>query len=287
MATSERIPSSIRRGLAWLFGTGGSVVLVVLLARTAVGAVDARLAPWAIATLSAIGFSLSMTIWRLVDADGAAGDIPRRLAGAAAGWLAGLLFGLLIAGTSAAGTASVTVVALTWAAAIACRLWRTCDVLRAGGDLANRIGPASDRLTGVAASPATVQLATRPAMTEEQPNERRQAERDGWQPSLQMNLRRHATPDAETIEITARLEFPSGAREAVLHVPFWPALASPPLVECEPLEGDEIDMRVTAAECYGIRIAGRLPTATAAPRTVLIGVEVQAAAANGGSAAAA
>jgi hypothetical protein len=96
-------------------------------------------------------------------------------------------------------------------------------------------------------------------------------------PSLQMQLRRCRTADGETIEIHARLEFVAGAREAVLHVPFWPALSATPVVECEPLDASDIELRVTAAEPYGLRLEARLPKVTTVRRSVLIGVEVQVA----------
>lgn len=287
MATSERIPPSARRGLTWLLGTGGAIVLVIVLARTAVGAIDVRLAPWAVAVLSAIGFSVSIGIWRLDDADRADDDWRRRLIGAAAAWLSGLLFGLLIAGPSAAGAASVAAVAITWAAAIGARLWRTCDLLRQWEVSATPATRAPDRSSGASLdSPATpptpIPVADAPPSLLE-----RAPDLPDEDLSLRMELRRRATPEAETIEITARLEFPAGAREAVLHVPFWPALRSPPEVECEPLESDNIDLRITAAESYGLRIEGRLPAAATAAHTVLIGIDVRAASANGGIAVAA
>jgi hypothetical protein len=94
-------------------------------------------------------------------------------------------------------------------------------------------------------------------------------------PSLRMQVRRLQSEDGETIEIQARLEFVPGAREAVLHVPFWPALTGQPEVECEPLDADDIELRATSAERYGLRLEARLPSVATAPRSVLIGVEVR------------
>lgn len=246
--------ASVLDRLSLALGIAGGTILVVLLARTAVGAIDRQPAPMAIAALAALGSALGMAVWRLNDAARPTREWPRRAARAAAAVLSGLLFGLLVAQDSVSGVASVVVIALTWSVAATVRIWRTTEIDRITAPGVNVV-PVANANTGIAADTA-ITVAD--------------------DPSVQLQLCRRRTADGESIELHARLEFVAGAREAVLHVPFWPALAAPPDVECEPLEGDDIELRVTSAEPYGLRIEGRLASAATAPRTVLIGIEVRA-----------
>ena len=253
----------------WLvlaLGVAGGAILLVLLARTAVGAIDRQLGAGTIAILSALGFALAMTAWRLDDAARSEETWQQRAARAAAALLSGLMFGLLVARDSTAGVVSVTVMALTWAVAAALRLRPAFEA-----SLLVQRSPQPQLTSALASSTSlSAQLPGELAMT----GVTNEAEND---PSLQMQLRRCRSADGETIEIHARLEFVPGAREAVLHVPFWPALSATPVVECEPLDASDIELRVTAAEPYGLRLAARLPKVTTVRRSVLIGVEVQVA----------
>lgn len=235
-------------------GIGWGTIVVILLGRSAVGAIERTPGPITIAVLAAAGFALALTVWRLDDAARPSDDWSHRTARAAAAILSGLLCGLLVARTSLPGLISVVTMAL--ACSVGAVLW----ILNIN---------AAD---SASAASATTQGNTNPTFgieAEVQPP----AVDD---PSLQMQLRRYRDADAERIELQARLEFVAGAREAVLHVPFWPALVAVPDVECEPLEGDDIELRVTSAEPYGVRIEGRLPTAALTSRMVLVGVEVRA-----------
>lgn len=269
-AGKDELRHSALNWLALALGIGGGTVLVVLLARTAVGAIDRQPGPWTIAGLAAAGFTVALTVWRLDDALRLNDPWRRRSARAAAALLSGLLFGLLVARDSTAGVVSVVVMALTWTAAAAVRLWPAIEArLSCPGP------PQLEAATTTTASPtvsanvvtldAPVAMSSPASMPLEIDDDR----------AVQMQLRRRRTGDGETVELQARLEFVAGAREAVLHVPFWPALSGLPVVECEPLNGDDIELRVTAAERYGLRLEGRLPTITGVARSVLIGIEVQ------------
>src|SRR5262245_32318338 len=108
-----------RRWLSLGLSAAGLLALVVLLARTAVGAITAQPGPWLTAVLTALGFGVAMTVWRLDDIDRPAGDLHGRVARLFGAWLAGLFFGLLVARQNQAGVATVTVVAVTWALASA------------------------------------------------------------------------------------------------------------------------------------------------------------------------
>lgn len=291
MTTSERIPPSVRRGLTLALGTGAAVLLVVVLARCAAGASQTTPAPWLAGLLSAVFFGMSMTVWRLDDMDCAAMTWQPRVTRATAAWLTGLLFGLLIARDSAPAVAAVVAVGLIWAAVAAVRIWQSLETLVAVSEPGGRSRPVEkaeaietpsvhcgssggsrshDGETGdLNLSPTrAVQLETASAAT----NPHLPLE----DPSLRLRFQRHITTDGETIDIAARLEFGAGAREAVLHIPFWPALSAIPEVECEPLADDDVDLRVTAAERHGLRIEGRLAAATAGARSILIGIAVHA-----------
>ncbi|MFO1095993.1 MAG: hypothetical protein U0992_22205 [Planctomycetaceae bacterium] len=290
--TTERIPPSVRHGLTLALGTGAAVVLVVVLARCAAGAFQATPAPWLAGLLSAVFFGASMTVWRLDDMDSAAANWQPRVARATVAWLTGLLFGLLIARDNAPALAAVVAVGLVWAAVATVRIWQSLETLGAVSEPGGRSRPVGkadaigtppvhcgssgasqsrDAETGELnlSSMRAVPLGTESAVT----NPHLPAD----DPSLRLRFQRHVTTDGETIDIVARLEFADGAREAVLHVPFWPALSAIPEVECEPLADDDVDLRVTAAERHGLRIEGRLAAATDGVRSILIGIEVHAA----------
>jgi hypothetical protein len=275
-AHRDELRPSARNWLVLALGAGGGTILIVLLARTAVGAIDRQLGPLTIAGLAAAGFALAMTVWRLDDASRPLDAWQQRTVRAAAALLAGLLFGLLVARDSSAGIVSVAVMTLTWAVAAAVRIRPAIGAEFFAARLSstktepNALPTACTSSSNSADSVELEQSAlamTSPRVPDENDDD----------PSLQLQLRRCRTEEGESIEIQARLEFAAGAREAVLHVPFWPALSASPVVECEPLDADDIELRVTSAEPYGLRLEGRLPSITAVPRSVLIGVEVQVA----------
>lgn len=268
-------------------GIGGGTILVVLLARTAVGAIDREPGPVAIAALAAVGFALAMTAWRLDDAARTDDAWQRRAARATAALLSGLLFGLLIARDSTGGVVSVTVMALTWSVAAALRIRPAIEARLSAAEKLQTQSASTSVAPISAATPATSARAV-PVTTAVEPLMLAGAMLElDHDPSLQMQLRRCRTADGETIEIHARLEIVAGARESVLHVPFWPALLASPVVECEPLDADDVELRITSAEPYGLRLEARLPAVTAIARSVLIGVEVHVAVEAAGIAAAA
>ncbi|MBL8849993.1 MAG: hypothetical protein JNG89_09920, partial [Planctomycetaceae bacterium] len=189
----------------------GSLAVVILLARTAVGAITSPPGPWLTAVLSAVGFAAAMTIWRLDDIDRPSVELRTRVWRLMAAWLAALLFGLLVARQSVAGVATVSVVAATWA---------LVGIGFVRSSWLNRPAQPAERapenpLAGV--SGQLGQLEQIPRSVEDDSTER-------------LLLRRRATADGESLEIQARLEFAAGAREAVLHVPLWPALAARPAI---------------------------------------------------------
>lgn len=61
----------------------------------------------------------------------------------------------------------------------------------------------------------------------------------------------------ELVEGTIRVRFEPGQKRAQLHVPFSPPLAGVPDVECEPVGGEALRVRVPVRQTYGIRIEAR------------------------------
>lgn len=274
-ARKDQPGPSVQSWVALALAVGGGTIIVVLLARTAIGAIHQQFPAWLIAGLAACGFALTMTAWRLDDAAGTGRNLQRRTARAAAAVLSGVFFGLLVARASTAGIVSVAVMALTWSVAAAFRIrpGLADDVQRAVRSRTLR------RSTSAGAGPRSspgVPVGSNSTVLAAEPAESAIESAFADDADVRMEFRRRQTVDGETIEVHARLEFVAGAREAVLHIPFWPALAGEPIVDCEPLDADDVELRVTTAEPYGIRLEARLPAATPAARTVLIGVEVRA-----------
>lgn len=261
MAATDYEPRTVRRWLALGLATGIAVALVVLLSHSVSGAAAAQLSTWQIALWSAASCAVAMAAWRLDDEDRCSDDAPVRLGRATAAALAGMLLGLLLAGSNGTGVAVVAVITIVWTVVAVTRVLQLKEPL---------VAALTSRDSAAVATPK-VERQARPSIASADPD----AEvPEGHADSLSMQLQRRKTSEGEAIEVQARLEFAPGAREVALHVPFWPALSSDPEVECEPLDGDDVDLQVASAERYGIRLEARLPSASEEARTVLIGIEI-------------
>jgi len=96
-------------------------------------------------------------------------------------------------------------------------------------------------------------------------------------PGVSQQVTRRITPDdLDCIEALLRVTFAAGEREAVVHLPIHPPLPGVPEVECEPLEEDDVDFKVTTAQPYGVRIEVRRHTEYDDARTLAIGVALHA-----------
>lgn len=95
---------------------------------------------------------------------------------------------------------------------------------------------------------------------------------------VQQFARRQAEDGSELIEAVLTAVFAPFERETVVHLPFQPALASTPHIECEPLDTSEVTATVTSARPYGVRIELRRETADERELAVPIGVEITSAA---------
>lgn len=80
---------------------------------------------------------------------------------------------------------------------------------------------------------------------------------DGERPGVVQWMSRSEEGGAETVEGGLKVTFAPGQRQEVLHVSFCPPLAGVPEVECEVLDDVPVQVRVTAAQPYGLRIEAR------------------------------
>jgi hypothetical protein len=87
---------------------------------------------------------------------------------------------------------------------------------------------------------------------------------------------RRRTPGGDFVEALLRVAFQPGEREVALHIPLWPALATTPTVECEPLDDSAVEPRVTVAQTYGVRIEVRRSGSIDAAAVVPLGVQIAA-----------
>lgn len=73
-------------------------------------------------------------------------------------------------------------------------------------------------------------------------------------PDTRQWMTRTIQVDREVIEGGCRIEFSAGQKQAVLHLPFTPALSGIPEFECEAIDGSDVRFRITARLPYGIRM---------------------------------
>lgn len=260
----------VRRWLALTLATAAGVILVVLLGRIAAGASLRPPGLPLILCLTAAAFAMTLGAWGLEDAGPRCRGMRRRVAEGAVATLAAILIGLLVAGESPAGLAWVSALALISSGLVAMRVGGAVHwpiPLPNLGASAN--GPAAV-LSNSAAAARDV-----PARWTSNPCEAEPAPIVD-DPSVRLRIERRATDEGETIEVQARLRFEHGQREAALHLPLWPPLEADPQVECEPLESADVELRITAAARYGIRLEARLDSPADARRSILIGVEIRA-----------
>jgi len=77
----------------------------------------------------------------------------------------------------------------------------------------------------------------------------------GSRPETTNWMSRSLQDGCDVVEGGFRVEFAPGQRLVAVHVPFSPALAAVPEIECEPIDGDaEVRVRVTSIQAYGLRI---------------------------------
>jgi hypothetical protein len=87
---------------------------------------------------------------------------------------------------------------------------------------------------------------------------------------IQKLTRTRDAEGAETISALVRIAFPPGDPLQVVHLSFCPPLARSPAIELEPLDGPEIELRVTVAQTYGTRFEARLAEPASDERSAVV-----------------
>lgn len=88
-------------------------------------------------------------------------------------------------------------------------------------------------------------------------------------------LVRRRTAEGEVLEVSAALDFAPGEQRISLHLPISPPLSSVPEVECEPWEGEDLELQVGAAYPHGVRIDARRRGDAVAAHRARISVWIQ------------
>jgi hypothetical protein len=94
-------------------------------------------------------------------------------------------------------------------------------------------------------------------------------------PEVTQRLVRRRTAEGEVLEVSAALDFAPGEQRISLHLPISPPLSSVPEVECEPWEGEDLELQVGAAYPHGVRIDARRRGDAVAAQRARIGVLIQ------------
>jgi hypothetical protein len=88
----------------------------------------------------------------------------------------------------------------------------------------------------------------------------------------QQLTRVRAADGSESLHALARADVPAGDRLAVVHLALCPPLEGPPELTAHAIDADDADVRITAAETYGVRLEVRLLQTAREPRQVLVEV---------------
>jgi hypothetical protein len=89
-------------------------------------------------------------------------------------------------------------------------------------------------------------------------------------PGLVQQVTRVVEEGRESIHVLIKANIPASDRLAVVHIAFCPPLAEQPELTAHALDCDEAEIRITQSESFGARLEARLPSASAAPRSLVI-----------------
>lgn len=78
----------------------------------------------------------------------------------------------------------------------------------------------------------------------------------------------------EEIEAVLTARFLPGQRQTAVHLPIHPVLPRPPHVECEPLDGSDVELQTTSVYGYGVRVEVKRTADNDAEAAVPIGLLV-------------
>lgn len=280
MAAQGRIvpPSSeVRRLAAWLIWVLIGASALVVVGRGIAGAWGPVVSPVAACLLTTALLAASLAAWVLHSPVKAPANGTSQLGSGLLSIFVPLLLGLSLSGSAGSGGMAYLLL-LTMASVIGVAVHTHRDLLM---DLPGTVGVlAGSRLAADGAAHATARVAIRQAPVDSVASsaiaETDPPTFDDCNVSQQW-IRRSTPEGADSLQILMRVTFPPGAREVAVHIPLWPAMTGIPVVDCEPLDASEVELRVTAAHTYGVRIEVRRSGACDEAHCVPIGVQIAAA----------
>lgn len=249
----------IRRMLALGIWTVLGAVAVVLIGRAASGELNVAIGPWTASALTTLAAALSLYAW-WQDHLGRPGDetFGCALRGMTALAAPGVI-GLILVQDSV--PALTYLLGLGVIAAVGVSDWALMSRGRSAASIDQRSTTAGSITANGGASTLSAESllaeSGAPAAGESRSVETSTAAFDD--PATSQVFARRQTESGECLEVLMRIRFAPGEREVALHIPLWPALSTEPIVECEPLDDGDIELRVTSARTYGVRIEARRP----------------------------
>ncbi|HEX5105828.1 MAG TPA: hypothetical protein VFV87_18550 [Pirellulaceae bacterium] len=90
--------------------------------------------------------------------------------------------------------------------------------------------------------------------------------------NIVQQLTRTREGEGEALHALVRARIPAGDTQAVVHLAFCPPLASPPELTAHAIDADDIAVRITTAETYGLRLEVRSAAKASADKSVLVEV---------------
>jgi hypothetical protein len=268
MSAGSPNDDSVRRMLALGVWGGLGAVAVVLVGRSATGELDVAIGPVMSCVLATLAAALSLYAWWQDHlARGADDPFACALRGMTA-LAAPAVIGLVLVRDSAAALTYLLAIGVIAVVAVCDRsLITRRRAMSSASDRAEGQGISSR--PGAASSPSVL-----PGTQDEQLIEAAAPLDD---PAVSQAVTRRTTADSDSLEALLRVRFDPGQREVALHIPIWPAMAANPEVECEPLDASNVELRVSSAHTYGVRLEARRPADQAQqPGEVPVGVTITA-----------
>lgn len=229
MLQNGLVPQDSVRTASAAICAGHGLVALVLVGRSLAGALTWELSPLAACVVATVAVAVGLCAWLLAPWTRAESRKECWLAVAAAFVPPLLVMIVLVPASSVSAIAYATVLVAACAGAV----WIVEDE-RYSRPLPNAIEP--ETATEVTCSDSA---------------------NEGHAGIVQWISRSEGPDGGETAEGGIKAAFAPGQRQAVLHVSFCPPLASLPEVECEVLDDAPVEVRIAAAQPYGLRLEAR------------------------------
>lgn len=252
MQSGSESTAVARRMLALGLWTAIGAVAVVLVGRSASGELDVTITPWMGCAAATVVAGLSLYAW-WQDHRGRTDDEPFACAmrGMTALAAPGVI-SLVLVQESAAGLTYLLALGVIAVVGV-------CDCAfisrgRSSGTAASTPVRAPELHAESAGAPPGAPLARSTEVAEATATASPLDD-----PELSQSLTRRQADGGDCLEALLRVRFDPGQREVALHVPIWPSMSAIPEVECESLDSSDVELRVTSAHTYGVRIEARRP----------------------------